>query len=183
MYSQQARKLPQALKIQAAVRLNSGVGTPKSVAKRYKVTPEDAVKFQCEFNDGKLISKTKKANWNPQWDRADVIHHALDTDVVVDIQNGCKKQEDGLVGMFDQEFDAYNGMYHVEWSDGGIFDLLEAIPYRILEIIRDAEVDSELYLEAIEWLECPMFIEICKMFQMDHQVLLKQALEITKADV
>lgn len=172
--------LHHALRVQCALRLNSGVGTPQSCAKRYSITPEMAVKYQEQFNKGILLNRKKQ--WSPHWDKPEVIPHPLDTDIVVDILNGCPKHEDALIGMFDQEFDGVNGVYHITWDDNDILALCEGISYRILQILRDSKRGSELYLEAVEWLKSDFFKLICKTFGIDHDVLINESLRITQTD-
>ena len=174
-------QLHQALKVQAAQRLNSGSGTPKSVAKRYKISERQAVKFQKDFNEGKLVKKGK--NWNPDWDRPGVISHPVDREVMVDVLNGNTKDEGALIGMFDREFDGHNGLYHIEWAEDDWLAIVEGIPYRMLEIMRDSKPDSPLYCEAVEWMESEFFLKICTMLNIDAEKLLFEALCITKSEL
>ena len=102
---------------------------------------------------------------------------------MLDVLNGNQKDESALIGMFDNEFDGHNGLYHIEWKEDDWLAIVEGIPYRMLEIMRDSKPDSPLYCEAIEWMESEFFGEICKMLNINSESLLYEALRITKAEL
>ncbi len=168
-------------KVQAAYRYLNDFekGTEKSVCKRYQITPLQLHKAVSDFQ----ASRFKKGkNWDPTWDASNVIHHVVDTSTIVDIEKGSTKGSDFDLFM-DQDFDAVNGLLHITWTDEDKLNLCASLPYRILEIIRDSTPGDELYQEALLFAECDLFIQICKHFGLDNEILLKGALEITKADL
>lgn len=163
-----------AIKVQAALRLNEAsfnkVGaTPNSVARRFKITEKQALKFQADFNNGQLTKKN--SYWNPSWDDSNTIAHPIDSEVFVDMQNGNPKDESALLGFFEQEFDPINGVYHFDWSEDDILAVIEGLPYRLLQIIRDCKPSSELYKEAEAWFESDMFAMICEFLGYDAEEL------------
>ena len=90
MRTQSKSKLHPALRMQAAWRLlePGAKGTIKSVMKRYDMT-ERELKLAClDFLNGNF---KKDKSWNPAWEDALVIHHPVDTAVMVDIGNGSDK--------------------------------------------------------------------------------------------
>lgn len=178
---QTSTKLLPHQRVQAAYRFLSVFeeGTEKSVCKRFKITPDQLKKAVKDLENNKF-KRTK--NWNPLWDNADVIHHVLDTSISVDIERGAPKGSDLFV-MMDQDFDAENGVLHLTWDENDCEILCASLPYRILEILRDSLPGDDLYQEALAFAECDLFKAICKKYNLDYELLLTKALEITKADL
>jgi hypothetical protein len=165
---------------QAAYRfLEDARATTESICNRFKMSETQLKRAVSDFKKCKF---TKSQNWNPAWDRNDTIHHVVDTSVMVDIQNGSNKGSD-IDLLLDPDFDPVNGLLHLHWSEDNKETLLEGLPYRILEILRDAKPGDELYQEALAFTDCPLFIGICKAYGIDREILIKSALEITKADL
>lgn len=180
MAAQQHKLLPHQ-RVQAAWRLidTESRGTTRSVCKRFGMSEAQLKRAISDFRKARF---TRSKNWNPAWDRKDVIHHVVDTSVMVDIENGAPKGSD--IDLFmDPDFDHVNGLLHKRWSDADKESLLEGLPYRILEILRDATPGDELYQEAIAFTDCPLFKVICKAYGIDCEALIKSALELTKADI
>lgn len=172
------KTIPPALKVQCALRLNEAPyqkkpATPMSVAKRFGIHPKDAIKFQRQFNAGTLL-KTNGKTFNPEWRSGNYLAHPVDSEVMVDVMKGSVKDESALLGFFDTEYDEVNGVYHFEWQNNDILNLLASLPYRILEIIRSTKPTSELHVEALMWLHCDLFVLICKVFGFDHEELIAQ---------
>ena len=181
MRTQSKSKLHPALRMQAAWRLlePGAKGTIKSVMKRYDMT-ERELKLAClDFLNGNF---KKDKSWNPAWEDALVIHHPVDTAVMVDIGNGSDKGSD-IDLMFDPDFDPVNGMLHVRWTSDDVLALCEGIPYRVLEILRDSKPGDELYQEAVEMADSQIFKMMCSAYGIDADAVLLQALNITKADI
>lgn len=177
----ESTKLLPSERVQAAWRILDpfSKGTESSVCRRYQITPTQLKRAVTDFKKHRF---TKSKNWNPVWDREDVIHHVVDTSVMVDIVHGSEKGSDVDL-LLDNNFDPVNGILHVQWTDDDKLALLEGLPYRMLEILRDSTPGDELYQEALEFMECTLFKAICKAFGIDRDVLLISALEITKADL
>lgn len=154
-------------------------GTEASVCKRFQITPAQLKRAVSDFKN-KRFSKSK--NWNPAWDHDDVIHHVIDTSVMVDIVGGSEKGSD-IDLLLDSNFDPINGLLHIHWTENDQIALLEGLPYRLLEILRDTRPGDELYQEALEFMDCPLFKTICKAFGIDADILILGALHITKADM
>jgi len=168
-------------KVQAAYRYTSMFdrGTEKSVCSRYGITPIQLEKAVKDFENNKF---KKGKNWNPNWDENSCIHHVVDTTTMVDIEKGAKKGSDFDLN-FDPDFDAVNGLLHVNWSEEDILSLCEGLPRRIIEILRDSKPGDELYQEALLFTESKLFEQICDFFHIDAEKLVRRALEITKADL
>ena len=166
-------------KVQAAYRYTNPFdrGTEKSVCQRYGITPKQLEKAVADFDNCKF---KKGRNWNPSWNSSSVIHHVVDTATMVDIEKGSKKGSDFDL-FLDPDFDAVNGLLHVNWTDNDVLALCEGLPRRIIEILRDSTPGDELYQEALRFTECKLFEQICEFYQIDAEILVKRALEITKA--
>lgn len=176
----QTKQLPHE-RVQAAWRFldTESRGTSESICKRFKMSETQLKRAVSDFQKCRF---TKSRNWNPAWDRTDVIHHVVDTSVMVDIQKGANKGSD--IDLFmDPDFDPVNGLLHKQWSGMDKEALFEGLPFRILEILRDARPGDELYQEAIAFTDCPLFRVICKAYGIDCDSLIQSALEITKADI
>lgn len=174
--TQQHKFLPHQ-RVQAAYRfLEDARATPESICSRFKISETQLKRAVSDF---KKCRFTKSHNWNPVWDQPDVLHHVVDTSVMVDILNGSNKGSD-IDLLLDPDFDPVNGLLHLQWSELDKETLLEGLPYRILEILRDANPGDELYQEALAFTDCPLFIGICKAYGIDREILVKTALEITK---
>lgn len=171
------QKLHQALRMQAAWRLiePESKGTVASVSKRYGLTERELKRAVQDLITGNF---KKGSAWNPFWDKPEIIHHPVDTAVMVDIQNGSAKGSDVDL-MLDPDFDAVNGMLHKEWTTNDILALCEGIPFRTLEILRDVKPGTELYNEALEMMHSDFFANCCKAFGIDSESLLVNALKIT----
>tara|TARA_Y100001963_G_scaffold36541_1_gene50989 strand:- start:288 stop:833 length:546 start_codon:yes stop_codon:yes gene_type:complete len=170
MQTHSKNKLLPHERIQAAWRLlePDGRGTPASICRRYKMTEQQLKRAVSDFQNCRF---TKSQNWNPVWDQPNTIHHVLDTSVMVDIEKGAPKGSD--IDLFmDPDFDPVNGLLHKQWSDYDKECLLEGLPYRILEIIRDSRPGDELFQEAMEFVNCPLFYGICKAYGIDREQLL-----------
>lgn len=154
-------------------------GTEASVCRRFEITPAQLKRAVSDF---KKCRFTKSKNWNPAWDKEEVIHHVIDTSVMVDIDGGAEKGSD-IDLYLDNRFDPINGILHVEWTENDLISLLEGLPYRMLEILRDSTPGDELYQEALLMMDSPLFKAICKAFGIDRDRLIISALEITKADL
>lgn len=164
-------------RVQAAWRILDpfSKGTEASVCRRFEITPAQLKRAVSDF---KKCRFTKSRNWNPAWDREDVIHHVVDTSVMVDISNGSEKGSD-IDLLMDNNFDPVNGLLHLRWTETDQIALLEGLPYRLLEILRDSRPGDELYQEALEFMYCPLFNGICKAFGIDRELLIKGALKHT----
>lgn len=175
-------KLMPYQRVQAAYRFLSGFeqGTEQSVCKMFKIKPVELHKAVRDLENNRF--KKNKKRWNPLWDGPDCIHHVLDTSITVDIEKGAPKGSDAFV-LMDQDFDAQNGVLHLNWDEQDCETLCASLPYRILEILRDSVPDDELYQEALLFTECDFFKAICKKYGLDAEQLIKSALEITKADI
>lgn len=168
-------------RVQAAWRILDpfSKGTEKSVCRRFEITPAQLKRAVSDFQKCRF---TKSKNWNPAWDKEEVVHHVIDSTVMVDIDNGAEKGSD-IDLLMDNRFDPINGILHVEWTDDDKMTLLEGLPYRMLEILKDSTPGDELYNEALEFMESPLFKGVCKAFGIDRERLIIGALEITKADL
>jgi len=168
-------------RVQAAWRFldTESRGTTESICRRFKMTEQQLKRAVSDF---KKCRFTRSHNWNPAWDKSDTIHHVVDTSVMVDIEKGAPKGSD--IDLFmDPDFDPVNGLLHKQWSDTDKESLLEGLPYRILEILRDSRPGDELYQEALAFTDCALFKGICKAYGIDRELLIQSALEITKADL
>lgn len=155
-------------------------GTPESICRRFGMSEAQFKRAVSDFQ--KCRFHRSNSHWNPVWDRPEVVHHVVDTTTMVDINNGSQKGADTDL-LLDPDFDPVNGLLHLRWSDEDKEALLEGLPYRVLEILRDSTPGDELYQEALAFMDCPLFIGICKAYGIDREELLKSALEITKPNL
>jgi hypothetical protein len=155
-------------------------GTEKSVCRRYQITANQLHRAVIDLKNARF-TKIKHC-WNPAWTHPDVIHHVVDSSIAVDMLNGAPKASDMLLFM-DQDFDAVNGMLHAKWTEDDVNTLLAGLPYRVLEMLRDSTPGDECYNEAIEFAQCDLFKAICKRYNLDYEILLISALELTKPDL
>ncbi len=149
--------------------------TEASVCKRFKIDSEQLMTFSINFLQGNFKKLSKQ--WNPAWERKDIIHHPVDSYVFVDINNGSEKGSD-IDLLFDPDFDSINGVLHLEWTEENIFTLLDGLPYRIVEIIRDISPKHPLYQEAILLADSEFFKLICTFYNMDSESLIAQAIKL-----
>lgn len=166
--------LHQAQRISAAWRIvePGSTASPKSVMQRYGLSERQLKNAINELLDGKF---KKDKNWNPAWEREDVIHHPLDRLLMTDIENGSHKGSDTNL-LMDPDYDAFNGVCHYKWGIDEVVALCEGLPFRLLEIVRNSKNEDELYLEALEFMRSDFFALICKAFGMDNEELLTKAL-------
>jgi hypothetical protein len=168
------QKLHNAQRMSAAWRIVEPLSNanPKVVMRRYNMNEKQLKKAIQDLMDGNF---KRGRNWNPQWDHDDIIHHPMDSIVMTDIEKGSAKGAD--IDLFmDPDFDPENGMCHFRWGHDEVIKLCEALPYRLLEIVRDSKKEDDLYLEAIELMQTPLFFLICKAFGIDSPSLLQNAL-------
>ena len=173
----QPRRLKPCEQVQAASRYldPTNPATETSVCKRFNITSEQLKTFSVNLVEGNFKEQPK--HWNPAWSREGIIHHPVDSYVFVDIKNGGDKSADSDL-LFDPDFDSINGVLHIEWTNEQIFTLLENIPYRVVEIIRDISPKHPLYQEAMLLAESDFFKLICKFFNLDSDLLIAKAIEL-----
>lgn len=174
-------KLHQAQLMSAAWRIVEPLArtNPKVLMKRYGLSERQLKKAVNDLLQGNF---KKSSRWNPAWDHPETIHHPVDSVVMTDIENGSNKGSDFDL-LMDPDFDSVNGMCHFRWTEADVLTLCEGLPYRILEILRDATPGDDLYQEAVAFMDSDLFNHICAAFGLDRDYLLENALSITKADM
>lgn len=155
--------------------------TTKQIARKFAISDKDVKSAISKHKKGTLLKKGSK--WDETWDQPDVIFHVNDSYVDSDISNGGKRDSTLIHGMFEPNYDAVNGGLHYQWNTDDVTILLNSLPYRVLEILRDSEPGSEDYEEAVLMMDSPIFKAICKKVGLEHDEVLINALLITKADI
>lgn len=159
-----------AEKLLAVRRLLAGKTSTKALARKLG-TAERTVKSWVTLHKNGRLLKRDHHMWNPDWDRAGVITHPLDDDILVSIRKGRPTYEDSMISLLDPEVDAVNGVTHVEWTDDQIDRLLLWMVDRSLELIRDVALGTNEFQEELNFVNSKLFAVICKSLGYDVDVL------------
>lgn len=165
-----SRKRPsQATKMECVQRIELHSSPVHSCAKRFGVSESTVKKWVKQHKEGSLVKR--HSQWNPNWDKENIISHFLDLDILQSIQRGKPTYEDSIISLFDPEVDAINGLVHLEWTDADILKLCLWMVDRSMELIADVGLHTAEYQEEMAFIESSFFEKICKAFGYDHEEL------------
>ena len=161
----------QAMKMECIQRIHLHASPIHSCSKRYGVSEATVKKWVKQHSEGVLVKRHPQ--WDPNWDKENVISHFVDLDVLQSIQRGSPTYEDSIISLFDPELDAVNGLAHLEWSDTDVLKLCLWMVDRSMEVIRDVGLHTDDFKEEMTFIESSFFEKICVAFGYDCDELRK----------